>query len=95
VQLVADDCDGVCDEVAFFMQNADFDGALAAALDLALDSGQERGAGVPALAATDRREIDCGAAESIAAGEGGPLVAACSLPGRTSTPGLRRRLATK
>jgi len=27
------------------------------------------------LAATDRREIDCGAAESIAAGEGGPLVA--------------------
>lgn len=50
VQLVADDGDGACDEVAFFMQNADFDRALAAALDLAGDSGHEHGAGADGFA---------------------------------------------
>jgi hypothetical protein len=41
MQLFADLRDSLGDEVAFFMQHADFHGALAAALDLSADSGHE------------------------------------------------------
>jgi hypothetical protein len=50
VQLFADECDGVRDKVAFFVQNTDFDGALAAALDLPTDSGHEHGTGADGFA---------------------------------------------
>ena len=43
MQLPADLRDSLSDEIAFFVQYADFHGALAAALDLTADSGHEHG----------------------------------------------------
>jgi hypothetical protein len=43
MQLVADTRDGVSDEITFFVQDTDFDGASTAALDLPPDSGHEHG----------------------------------------------------
>src|ERR1035437_8071193 len=44
MQLVANLCHRVGDQVAFFMHDTDLDGAPATALDLSPDSGHEHGA---------------------------------------------------